>query len=383
MRLEATIGADASIVNFNASLAVSPDGSILAFAAQSSQGIQQLYVRRLGELRAAPLAGTAAARDPFFSPNGQWIAFFADGKLKKISVTGGAAVTLCPAPDDRGGTWAEDGSIVFQGSPSGSGLSRVSEAGGTPVQLTKLGTGEVTHRWPQVLPGGKAVLYTAHSATTGFDDATIVVQPLPEGVPKIVQRGGFYGRYLRSGLGSRQRAEREDGHLVYVHQATLFAAPFDLARLEPTGQPVPVIEGIAAYSGANASGFPAGSAQVAWTDAGTAVYLSGQNVADDAPIHWMDRTGRVTTLRAAPAKWSNPAFSPDGRQLAVDIDTGQADVFVYDWARDTLSRVTFDAARTRSRSGRPTAGASCSGPTGTRTSTCIGSAPICPATCSG
>ena len=282
---------------------------------------------------ATPLAGTANARDPFFSPDGQWIGFFADGKLKKIAVTGGAAVTLADAGDDRGGTWAEDGSIVFQPAGSGSGLLRVSSAGGAPTPLTKLGTGEVTHRWPQVLPGDRAVLYTAHSSVTGFEDAHLVVQPLPDGAPKIVQRGGYYGRYLPS------------GHLVYVHQGTLFAEAFDLAGLEPTGQPVPAIEGISGYPGAGGGGFQSsGSAQVAWTETGTAVYLAGETVPDEAPIQWMDRTGKVTALRTTPANWSNPAFSPDGRRLAVDIGTTQADVFVYDWARDTLTRATFDAS---------------------------------------
>ncbi len=165
---------------------------------------------------------------------------------------------------------------------------------------------------------------------TGFDDANVVAQPLPNGVPTVVHRGGYYGRYLPS------------GHLVYVQQGTLFAAPFDLARLETTGQPVPVAEDISVYPGGGAGG-SAGSAQVAWTDSGTAVYLAGQSVASGAPLQWMDRTGTVTALRAAPANWTNPKFSPDGRRLAVDIFGGQADLFVYEWARDTLTRVTFDA----------------------------------------
>src|SRR5262249_1990089 len=168
------------------------------------------------------------ARDPFFSPDGQWIAFFAGGKLKKVAVTGGVPVPLCDASDDRGGTWADDDFIVFQPAVTG-GLSRVSSSGGAPAPLTTLTNGEVTHRWPQVLPDGKAVLYTASSSAAEFEEAAIVVQPLPGGAPKIVQRGGFYGRYLRS------------GHLVYVRHATLFSAPFDLARMEPTGPPVRVI----------------------------------------------------------------------------------------------------------------------------------------------
>jgi serine/threonine-protein kinase len=306
VRLEAALGADASLDRLNASLAVSPDGSLLVFSARNQQGIQQLYARRLGELQAAPLAGTTNARDPFFSPDSQWIGFFADSSLKKIAVTGGAAVTLCAAGDDRGGWWAEDGSIVFQPGGSGVGLSRVASGGGMPVPLTKLGAGEVTHRWPQVLPGGTAVLYTAHSSVTGFDDATIVVQPLPNGAPKIVQRGGYYGRYLRS------------GHLVYMRQGALFAEPFDLARLEPVGPPVPVIEDVSTYTGLSGLGGQAGSAQAAWTETGTAVYLTGQSEVDEMPIDWMDRTGTVTPLRPTRASWSNPQFSPDGRRLATD-----------------------------------------------------------------
>src|SRR5262249_46328966 len=156
--------------------------------ARSSQGTgtQQLYVRRLGELRAVPLAGTTNARDPFFSPDGQWIAFFADGSLKRISINGGAVVTLSAAGNDRGGSWAAGGSIVFQPVPGGAGLLRVPSAGGTPLPVTKLGAGEVTHRWPQVLPGSGAVLYTAHSSIAGFDDAAIVAQSLTDGTTKVV-----------------------------------------------------------------------------------------------------------------------------------------------------------------------------------------------------
>ena len=329
VRLEAGLGAPVTLDRLNASLAVSPDGSFLVFSGRSGDGIQQLYIRSLGELRAIPLPGTSNARNPFFSPDGQWIGFFADSSLKKIAITGGAAVALSPAGDDRGGWWAEDGSIVFQPSGSGAGLSRVSSAGGTPATVTTLGTGEVTHRWPQVVPGGHAILYTAHSSIAGFDDAVIVVQPLPDGPPKIVQRGGYYGRYLPS------------GHLVYIHQGTLFAEPFDLARLEPTGQPVPVIEGVSTYTGLTGVGGQAGSAQVAWTETGTAIYLAGQEKGGDASIEWIDRAGRVMALRTTRAAWGNPQFSPDGGQLAVDIVAGRTDVFTYDWARDTVSRVTF------------------------------------------
>ena len=327
VRLEAGLGAEVSLSTNSASAdaTLSPDGRTLAFAGRQGE-TSKLYVRRLDQLQASARSGTEDAANPFFSPDGQWVAFFAGGKLKKIAVTGGAAVTLCDAPSGRGGWWDEGGSITY--SPSngaGFSLMRVSSAGGTPQQLTKLADGELTQRWPQVLPGGRAVLYMGTSNVGGtYDDANIVVQPLPAGPRKIVVRGGHYPRYLPT------------GHLTYIHEGTLFAAPFDPDRLELSGQPVPVLEGVASPGG--------GAAQVAISPSGTLVYLPGPAVGDNVPVSWMDRDGKTTALRATSANWSNPHFSPDGRQLALDIfDGSQSDVWVYDWSRDTLSRVTFDS----------------------------------------
>ena len=214
LRLEVGLGADASLVTDPGAAAVlSPDGAVLAFVAQKSAGgAPQLYVRRLERLQAAPLSGTDGAASPFFSPDGQWIAFFAGGKLKKISVTGGAAVTLCDAPAGRGGNWAEDGTITFQpNNAAGAMLLRVSSAGGKPEPLTTLGEGEVTQRWPQVLPGGKAVLYTGNSTViaSNFEDANLVVQPLPTGARKVVQRGaGTTVGTCPAGISSTSTTER-------------------------------------------------------------------------------------------------------------------------------------------------------------------------------
>ena len=331
VRLEATLGADASLVTDQGAAAVlSPDGAVLAFVAQKGTSAKsQVYVRRLDQLQATPLAGTDGARNPFFSPDGQWIAFFADAKLKKILVTGGAAVMLCDAVNGRGGNWADDGTIAFSPS-SGGGTSvwRVSSAGGKPEPVTTVVEGDANHRWPQVLPAGKAVLYTTQGVQLGFDAASIVVQPLPNGPRKILLRGGyFYGRYLPS------------GHLVYMHESTLFAAPFDLNRLELAGPPVPVVDGVTVNR--------LTGAQFAVADNGALVYFQGQGADEvEAPISWMDRQGRVTSLRAMLANWTNPLFAPDGRQLAMDIDDGrQTDVWVYHWMRDTLSRLTLDPAR--------------------------------------
>jgi serine/threonine-protein kinase len=327
VRLSADLGADASLVtNEGASAILSPDGQVLAFVAQKNANEpSQLYVRPLNELLATPLSGTGGAISPFFSPDGEWIAFFADGKLKKISVAAHSVVTLCDAPNGRGGFWADDGTIAFSPDYSQVRLMRVSSDGGAPEPLTNDADG--FQRWPQVLPGGKAVLYTGGFVAGGFNNANLIVQPLPDGERKVVQRNAHYGRYLSS------------GHLVYVHEGALFAAPFDLDRFEITGPAVRALEAVTANATVT------GGAQFAVSGTGTLVYLPGARVERDLPISWMDREGKTTPLHGSPADWLDPVFSPDGRQLAMAIlDRGQRDVWIYDWMRDARSRLTLDPA---------------------------------------
>jgi len=334
LRVSAELGAAASLsTQFGPAAIISPDGRLLAFvASQGADGRPLLHLRRLEQLDAAPLSGTEGARDPFFSPDGEWIAFFADGKLKKVSVSGGAAVTLCDAADDRGGSWAEDGTIFF--TPSGApgvGLSRVSSAGGAPLTLTTPdpASQELAHRWPQALPGGKAVLYTAGSVSGNYEDASLVAHTLEGDTRKVLHRGGYHGRYLPS------------GHLVFIHEGTLFAAPFDLDRLELTGEPVPALESVSANPTNQ-------GAQFAFSRNGTLVYQHGEGLAT-TPIQWMGREGKLQPLRAAPGVYNFIRFSPDGGRLALDIIEGKnPDVWVYEWGRDTLSRLTFDPGWDRS-----------------------------------
>ncbi len=329
VRLSAEIGADAGLyTDFGASTILSPDGTRLVLVAAGSDQKKRIYIRSLDQLQATALSSTEDARDPFFSPDGQWIAFFADGKLKKISVQGGAAVTLCDALSDRGGSWGEDGTIVF--TPSVTTLSKVSSSGGTPQPLAKLDqqAGEVTQRWSQILPGGNAVLFTSSTSVAGtsFEDADIVVYSMASGQRKTVLRGGFYARYLPS------------GHLVYIHEGTLFAVSFDLKQLQVTGQPAPIFEGVAANPGL-------GSAQYSISDTGNLVYVAGRSAGQIVSIYWMDHEGKFTPLRDTPGDYRNPAFSPDGKRLALQIFDGKrSDIWVYEWERDTITRLTFGGA---------------------------------------
>ena len=323
MRLSAEFGVDASLsTNFGPSAILSPEGTQLAVVASGADQKQRLYVRSLDQLQAIALSGTENARDPFYSPDGQWIGFFADGKLKKISVLGGAAVTLCDAPYDRGGSWGEDGSIVFAADALVP-LSKVSSAGGTPQPLTTLDkqAGEATQRWPQVLQGGKAVLFTSSNGSD-VEGAEIVVLSIAAGWRKAVLRGGFYARYLPS------------GHMVYMHEGTLFSVPFDLQRLEVIGQPAPILDGVVTN--------PNGGAQFSFSDIGNFAYVAGRAGGQNVSIYWMDREGRFQPLRETPAEYYNPAFSPDGKRLALEISDGKRrDIWLYDWERDALTRLTF------------------------------------------
>ena len=325
VRLSAEIGADVTLTtDWGPSAILSPDGTLMVLVATDSDRKRRMYVRSLDQSQAIALSGTENAHNPFFSPDGQWLGFFADGKLKKVSVHGGAAVMLCDAANDRGGSWGEDGTIVFT-PVLRAALFKVSSAGGSPQPLTTLDqqAGEITHRWPQVLPGGKAVLFTSNITTGSYEDAEIVVYSMSSGQRKTVQRGGFHPRYLPS------------GHIVYMHGGTLFAVPFDVKRLEVIGRPAPILEGVAAVP-------DNGGAQFSFSEIGNLLYVAGHSGFQNLSIHWMDRQGKFTPLRDAAGGYRNLAFSPDGKRLALEINDGKrTDIWVYEWERDTMTRLTF------------------------------------------
>jgi serine/threonine-protein kinase len=325
VRFSVDLGPEA-VAGASTTVAISPDGRRLVYPARGPDGRQRLATRLLDQPQATPLPGTEDGHDPFFSPDSQWIGFAAQGDLKKISVQGGAPVTICHAGQFVGASWGEDGNIVASLGIL-EPLSRLPDSGGAPQRLTKLAGGEATHRWPQVLPGGKAVLFTAAASPAGMVDASIQVMVLQTGAVKVLRRGGYYGRYLPS------------GHLVYMNQGVLFGAPFDLAKLEVRGAPTPLLEDVAGDPAWGGGQFDFSAAPSA---PGTLVYLAGKENARRWRIVWTDGSGKTQPLLTTPGVYFNPRFSPDGRRLALDETSNGSDVFVYDLERGTMARLTFD-----------------------------------------
>jgi serine/threonine-protein kinase len=324
VRLNAELSGSSLFADVGSAIVLSPDGTRLAYVVGDGNS-RKLYTRSLDQLEGAPLSGTEGAYHPFFSPDGKWVGFVTRNELKKVSVSGGAPLTLSQINLSRGASWGADDTIVFAATP-GSGLSRIPAAGGTPEPLTALAQGEASHRWPQILPGGKAVLFTSHATSSNFDDANLEVVDLKTRQRKVLHRGGSYARYLAS------------GHLVYAREATLFAAPFDLRRLELTGSPAPILQGVihSPYHG---------SAQFDVSEGGLLVYLGGSAERLQYSMVWVDREGKPTPLSPDRRTYGEPHFSPDGRRLAVQVhDTGKTnvDVWVYDLERGVGTRLTFD-----------------------------------------
>jgi Tol biopolymer transport system component len=231
-----------------------------------------------------------------------------------------------------GASWGDDGNIIAALSGAG-GLSRIPSSGGTPVPVTKLNPGEVWHRWPQVLPGSRAVLFTASTTSGGYGNANIDVVSLKTGERKTVQRGGFSPSYLAT--------SNRTGHLVYLHQSTLFAVPFDPGRLTLAGASAPIVEDV----GSN----PIAGGDFAFGRNGTFVYLAGKRQAG-SPISWLDSAGKTEPLHAPAGVFRTPRFSPDGKRLAFSMGNaqGEEDLWVRDIDRDTPpSRLSFFPGQNR------------------------------------
>jgi Tol biopolymer transport system component len=324
MRLSVDLGPTAVAGEFSPA-AISPDGTRLVFSVRGPDGKEQLATRLLDQSHITLLAGTEGATAPFFKPDGQWIGFFARGKLRKVSVSGGGVFTLCDAPDGRGASWGEDDAIITTlNSNTATGLSRVPAAGGTPQDITYPGqTGEATHRWPQILPGGRAVLFMGNKTASNYDDSSIEVLSLTTGRVKVVQPGGYFPRYLATSNGG--------GYLVYVNHGTLLGVPFDLDRLEVRGTPTPLLEDVAGNTGNGGGRFDV-------SRTGTFVYSSGKASAGAWTLAWLDSGGKTRPMLTSPGIYDNPRLSPDGKRLAF---SNNPDIEVYDLEHETTTQLTF------------------------------------------
>jgi hypothetical protein len=310
-------------------IAISPDGQYIVYRAGG--GLGQLVVRAIDRLDGDPLAGITNARAPFFSADSQWIGFFDGAGLKKVSITGGSAVTIWKnyvVP--RGASWGDDNSIVFATSDTTSGLLRVSAGGGEPTVLTKPSPaeGETNHWHPSVLPGGRGVLFTIATGPSRAERAQVAVLDLKTGQRKTLIRGGSQAEYLPS------------GHLVYaapgaaVTAGTLRAVRFDLERLEVLSDPVPLVGDMWMAQG--------GAANYAVSRPGTLVYVPAAGAQLPRSLVWVDRKGQEEPIGAALRVYVEPRLSPDGTRVALAIRDEENDIYIWNFVQQTLTRLTFD-----------------------------------------
>jgi serine/threonine-protein kinase len=312
-------------------LALSRDGRKLAFTVSGPSGQTMIHLRAFDQAEARPIPGTEDGSVPFFSPDGNSLGFFADGRLKMVPLAGGPALALADAPNNRGGVWAQDGSILFSPEYSG-GLWRVSASGGVPEQVVSPDTeqGERTYRWPDLLPGDAAVLFTVGSldSPNDYDAARVVAHRFDTGQRRVLVEGANMARFVPPGT------------LVYSRAGVLFAAAFDPDRLEVIGQPAPVLEGVA--------GDPSsGATYYAVARDGTLAVVRGAGSQANRRLALADREGVATRLPLTARGFRHPRFSPDGTRLAFAVGGASgfgadADVWVYSLDTGNLSRLTFE-----------------------------------------
>src|SRR5262245_7500170 len=307
-------------------LAFSPDGTKLVYAVN-----RQLYMRPMSEMTARPVPGTGTAATPFFSPDGQWIGFFAyeDSTIKKVAVTGGSALTVCKTGPIAGATW--EGNYIVFAEPS-KGIMRVSANGGQPDLVATVGKDE-TPFGPQLIDGGNAVLYTITSANgaSRWDRADLIVEEIGSGKRKVVVRGGSDGRYTPT------------GHIVYALTATILAVPFDLKRREITGGPIPLVESVMRAPNPATQG---GVAHFATSANGSLAYIPTVASSTVGPklLALVDMAGKVQPIGLPPQSYVHPRMSPRGTQLAISTEEGKdSNIWVYDLEApgSSLRRLTF------------------------------------------
>jgi eukaryotic-like serine/threonine-protein kinase len=310
-------------------LALSPDGHTLAMVAYSTQENNYvLWTYEVGGRRTGSLEGTQGASYPFWSPDGRSLGFFADGKLKKVDVSGGQPQVLCDAPNGRGGTWNRDGVIVFTPDSLGAGLFRVSSSGGSPLEMSKLDASrsEQSHRWPVFLPDGKHFLYLGANFAGLLENDAIFLGSLDSQERRLLVSTSANAAYA------------EPGYLVYLRDnKTLVAQPFDGRRYVLSGEPHTLSDEVLYTPLVDRAVFSVSSGDILVTQTGRGASLS--------QLTWFDRSGKPAGTVGMPASFGNVRLSPDGRRVAVDQinpDGRNIDIWIHELARGATTRLTFD-----------------------------------------
>ena len=310
---------------------LSADGSELVFTAMV--GRREEVVRRpLDRMGMTVIAGAGQGDQgtgnsrPFLSPDGRWLAYARQGKLWKVPVEGGPPVDLGPG-DWAGGSWGRNGKLVYTLAYN-TGLWMVSEGGGDAREISKIDTtkGELGHWWPQMLPDGEHVIFTAYR--TPIDQSTIEVLTIKTGERRVVFTGGVFAFYVPT------------GHLLYASGETIRAVPFNLKRLEVTGPPVPVVDSVAMNPTDGAAAFDV-------SENGTLAYMPVSSYVTDLNLVLVDRQGRETLALPTADRYTHPRLSPDGTRLSVDIrsPSSQGDVWTYQIGRPGGIRITAEGGR--------------------------------------
>ena len=300
---------------------ISPDGSMVVYSAFGEDRKRQLYLRKLGDFESRAIAGTEGGRCPFFSPNGEWLAFISDNKLKKLLIRGGSAVEVTDEAA-LGGAWANDDIIYYPRKFSG-GLFAIPAGGGQPRRITQPAatSDDRAHVWPSVLPGGSGLIFTVWLGRS-FNEARIEAISFSSGKRKVLIEGGTGARYLSS------------GHIAYVRNGTLFVVGFDPKRLEVIGTPAPVVEGVT-------TGASNGDGVFSVSNNGTLVFQPGTVSSVRRNLAWMDRSGKATMITTDAKPYSTPSLSSDGKRIALTLEGSSFDSWVYDLERDTFTKASF------------------------------------------
>ncbi|HVG69396.1 MAG TPA: protein kinase [Vicinamibacterales bacterium] len=299
-------------------LDISADGRNVVFTARIGGGTQ-LVLRALDRTTGQTLPGTDGAFSPFFSPDGKSIGFFARGLLRTIAIASLEIRDVAVAPSGRGGWWTDSG-IIYYAPVNNTGIMKVPSGGGTPSAVTTLdrSKGEISHRWPQVLPGGKAMLLTVWTGPAR-DNKSIQVLRLDTGLRETVANGGDTGRYVRS------------GHVLFGRLDALMAVPFDVERLTTTGAAIRTGETVRIGQE---------GASYAVSDEGTLVHLPGDEHRLDARLVWVGRDGRVEPVSLPAQDIASPIVSPDGRRAAFNLHGATNEIAIADFERGTVTAFT-------------------------------------------